>query len=576
MTIANLSFRGIREADLGTRGYYLALALIFLTSLWLRAAFPILAIGPAGHDDQLFVRFAVSIGQGKWLGDYNNLTHAKGVAYSLFLLVNHVIGLPLKITEHLLYLSAALIFASTVGRVYATRWATVVTFTLLAFIPTAWNPSVGGRVVREGLYVSLSLLLLALAIRCLVEQKAGSVAQELRDKWSLLVLLGLVAGLYWLTREEGVWLLPSLAILYAYWLWSRRTLLRSWRPTIFFLLLPLMPMLLVIGTVNSLNYFTYGVFRNNDFRSADFQAGYGALSRIKHDQWQRYVVFPKDARERAYGFSSAARELQPYFEGEAGERWRDVGCTQTGIQPCNEILSGWFMWALRDMVAAAGHYRSAEEARSFYLRLAAEIDAAYDQHPGECLPYRQTLVPPWRDSYFLDTVQASRDVFRTLMKLDGTPVGAGTSVGSSRQLEEFALVTNGPLAPAAPSADGACQSDSGHVSPRDRFRYEMAVRLAKAESTITEIGVPAAMVIWLVWLAMSLWRRKLDAGFVITSALIAAILSRVVLLGFLEATSIPSNNMLYLSSVAPMTLALIPTALFGVIASARMSGRSAA
>ena len=104
----------------------------------------------------------------------------------------------------------------------------------------------------------------------------------------------------------------------------------------------------------------------------------------------------------------------------------------------------------------------------------------------------------------------------------------------------------------------------------------MAVRLAKAESTITEIGVPAAMVIWLVWLAMSLWRRKLDAGFVITSALIAAILSRVVLLGFLEATSIPSNNMLYLSSVAPMTLALIPTALFGVIASARMSGRSAA
>ncbi|EKD97951.1 MAG: hypothetical protein ACD_23C00660G0001, partial [uncultured bacterium] len=303
----------MRKIDSVTRGYYAALVLIFLISLWLRAAFPIFAIGYAAYDDMLFIKLAASIGEGHWLGEYNNLTHVKGVAYSIFLLVNHVTGLPLKISEHLFYLSAALFFSSMTGRVYATKWATLVTFVLLAFIPTAWSHEAGGRVVREGIYVSLSLFLLGLAVRCFVVQKAVTIAEEVREKWPLLVLLGLVTGTYWLTREEGVWLLPSVTIIYMYWIWSRRLTLHPWKMAVFFLSLPLILALLVIGTVNSVNYFKYGVFRNNDFRSSDFQAGYGALSRIKHDQWQRYVVFPKDARERAYRFSPAARELQPYL-----------------------------------------------------------------------------------------------------------------------------------------------------------------------------------------------------------------------------------------------------------------------
>ena len=566
-----LATSGIGGTDFRTRGYYAALALVLVLSLWLRAAFPIFAIGTAGHDDQLFVRLAASIGAGNWLGDYNNLTHAKGAAYSIFLLANHITGLPLKFSEHLLYLLAAFFFASLIGRLYNTRWATLATFALLAFIPTAWNPLVGGRVVREGLYVSLSLFLLALSVRCFVGQKAASVEAEVREKWPFLVLLGLVAGIYWLTREEGIWLLPSIAILLSFWIWSRRTMLRPWKLTVFFLFLPLIPALLVIGTVNSLNYFKYGVFRNNDFRSSDFQAGYGALSRIKHDQWQRYVVFPKDAREHAYRFSPAARELQPFFEGPGGEFWRNAGCTDMRITPCPEILSGWFMWALRDAVAAAGHYRSAQAASSFYQRLAAEIDTACDQHAGECLPHRQTMVPPWRGHYFVDTLRASWAVFETLLTMDDAPVGVVSSLGSPKQLAVFALVTNGPLVPPEQSPGGTFLKAPDLVSPWDRIRYEMVQSLAKAEIIITLFGAPAAIATWLAWLIIAVRRRRVCAGLVITSALVAALGTRVILLGFLDATSIPSNMMLYLSPVAPMALALIPTVLFGVVAFARKS-----
>ena len=546
--------------------YYVALILILLLSLWVRGAFPILAIGDAGHDDLLFIRMAASIGAGNWLGDYNNLTHAKGAAYPLFLLANHLTGLPVKFSEHLLYLLAALFLSTAIGKLYSNRWATFASLVLLAFIPTAWNPESGGRIVREGLYVSLSLFLIAFATHCYVLSRSVSVAQELREKRLFLVLLGFTAGVYWLTREEGIWLLPSLIIFCLYWFWSRRPLWRDWRGTALFVALPLLPALIIIGTVNSLNYYHYGVFRNNDFRSADFQAAYGALSRVKQDQWQRYVVFPKDARERAYGFSPAVKELQPYFEGAAGEFWRHAGCTQTGIKPCPEILSGWFMWALRNAVADAGYYRHAEAASSFYRRLAAEVNSACDQHPGECMPDRQSMIPPWRGHFLIDTGHASWDVFRKLVTLGGAPVGVGASSGKPEHRALFAMVTNGPLASPDPSIGDICQPVA-LSSRRDRIRYQLAEHLAKAEKVITTVGVPIALITWLFWISIAVRRRRLDAGLVAASALVAAMGSRVALLGFLEATSIPSNNMLYLFPVVPLTLALVPTILFGIYAS---------
>src|SRR5437879_4991122 len=195
-----------------------------------------------------------------------------------------------------------------------------------------------------------------------------------------------------------------------------------------------------------------GVFRNNDFRSADFQAGYGALSRISHDRWMRYVVCPRGARDRAYAVSAAARERRPYFEGPGGEFWRQAGCGQTGITPCPEVLSGWFMWSLRGAVAAAGPYRTAVEAQRFHLQLAREVNDACDRAAIPCGPPRSTLVPPWHEGYLGDTLRASLAVFTTLMSVGYPSVYIPRSIGDPKNLALFARVTNGPLAPPEPGA----------------------------------------------------------------------------------------------------------------------------
>ena len=159
-----------------TAGFYAALTLIGMLSLWLRGAFPVVALADAGHDDLLFVRMAAYIGMGNWLGDYNNLTHSKGAAYPIFLLLNHASGLPVKFTEHAIYLAAALFLSSLIGKVYGRRLAFIASFVLLAFMPVAWNPETGGRIVREGFYVGLGVFLFALAVQCFVLSKSESVA----------------------------------------------------------------------------------------------------------------------------------------------------------------------------------------------------------------------------------------------------------------------------------------------------------------------------------------------------------------------------------------------------------------
>lgn len=541
--------------------FYAALLALALASAWLRMGFPLTALGHAAYDDQLFVRLASFLHERRWLGPYDELTLAKGAAYPALLAINEALGLPFALTQHVIYLAASLSLALAAGALFRSRATALLTFALLAANPLFWRPDVGGRVVRENFYVSLTLLLLALAIRAFALARAEHPLQDLRAKRGVLCALGAAAGVFWLTREEGAWIAPAIATLAAYRLLR---VVRGDGPArprdraaaiLGFVLLPSITFAMVVGAVDARNYKKYGVFMNNEFRSGEFQAAYGALSRIEHSRWRPYVVFPRDARERAYAVSAAARELRPALEGESGELWRRAGCEQTRTDPCPEILSGWFMWALRDAAKAAGHHASAGKATAFYARLAREVNAACDRGAIPCLPRRDSLVPPWRPSYFERWSEASAAVFATMIHLGGAAPGVEPSLGPDERIAEFQRITGGPLARADCLPDPA--ADASRRCAPDPSRLAIARALAQVQSLASGVAVPAALAAWAALLGVAAVRRRWHVGHVAVTALAAAVASRVLLLGFLEATSIPSNNMLYLSPAAPLALLFV-------------------
>ncbi len=430
--------------------WIIAAAAITLFDIWLRAGFPVHAIDNSNYDDDLFLRLARSIVRGQWLGRYDNTTLVKGPFYSLFIAAAFGLHLRLKLAEQVAYDAASALVAwvliTSLPRSGRHTLLGLGLYAALCLDPILWYAELG-RVIREGLYISLSLGVFGLT--AMISFPPAAIAR--RRAILSGAALGLVGGAYWITREEGVWLVPSLLAIVLIGLIRRRPVRLA--------LPPGMPtsglaaasgFAAVILSVSALNDRHYGVFETNEVKSAAFEHAYGAISRIRPDHWQRYMVFPKDARARAYAASPAARELEPVLEGPFGQQWSRVTCARYGIRPCTGFHAGWWQWVFREAVAQAGHYTSAPEAASYYRRLAREIDAACAERRLDCLPPRATLAPPFRWHYVGDTWREAGRMVAMLLAMGGGDMTPQPSVGDRASLDAIEDLV-GPVAPSSPT-----------------------------------------------------------------------------------------------------------------------------
>ena len=525
-------------------------------SLWLRSGFPAFGIPGAPDDDGLFVALARHLGAGQWLGPFDSRTLVKGMFYPLFILGSFVVGVPVKIAEQVVYLGAAWLVAWALFRHAARPWLALVAFAALALNPVVWTTPLG-RVIREGLYIGESLGLVGLLV--LAGWARGWVARV-----ALGASAGFGGGAFWLTREEGVWVLPAVLAVAAGVVLDaviRRPgaptsveIRPVWPDAAFRLAVPglaaALAFGLAIGSVAEMNRRYYGVFQVNEIKSASFRHAYGALSRITPDHWARYVVVPSDARARAYVASPAARELSGSLDGPTGGFWREAGCRQTATSPCPDILAGWFLWALRSAVVEAGHYGSARDARNFYDRLGREIDVACERGDLPCGPPRATLAPPFRWGYVADTLRMMPRLALLVFGMEPDAFGGWPSLGTAEQRALFADMV-GPLNPAEP--DPLAQAGAR----RRALIQAVAWPISRAYAAVMPVGAGLAFVGLLFGVAR--WRRRPPSILLLTlaGASAAALGARIVLLSYLEVTAIPSANILYASPATPFAILFV-------------------
>src|SRR5271163_4305500 len=133
--------------------------------------------------------------------------------YPLFLCAVSFVHIPLKLAEQAVDLAVSALTAEVVRRHSGNNHLALVLFGLLAFNPVLWNIDLA-RVIREGLYISLSLAVVAITvILAFPAQEQGK-----HRRWRSVLQgtgFGLIAVAFWLTREEGIWLLPTLAVVLA-------------------------------------------------------------------------------------------------------------------------------------------------------------------------------------------------------------------------------------------------------------------------------------------------------------------------------------------------------------------------
>jgi hypothetical protein len=192
---------------LNRRWLWAALALTAV-KVWLTSGQTIYAIGPAFHDDKLFVSLAAHLLNGDWLGPYDQFTLAKGPMFPLFLAVVFWIGLPLILVQQLVYAAACAVVTRSLAPWLRAGGPQFALYSLLLWNPMSYDAGNLGRLMRQNVYTPLALLVVAGLVHWFARRRESG-----RRQAGPAALAGLALGCFWLTREESVWLLPAVGLL---------------------------------------------------------------------------------------------------------------------------------------------------------------------------------------------------------------------------------------------------------------------------------------------------------------------------------------------------------------------------
>ncbi len=518
--------------------------------LWLSRGQGVYAIADAGHDDLLFVQLAGHLARGEWLGPYNELTLAKGPFYSLFMAGAFLLGVPLFLAQHLLYAGACAAFVRALRPAVASAALRLTVFALLLWNPMTYEAPAMGRVLRQHVQGPLALLVVAGLIGLYLRRD-----DAWKRQWPWAVTVGLGGGAFYLTREDGVWLLPAILLLGGTWIWSAwRTGGTGRRRALAMLGVAAIGAVMPVSIVSLQNLRHYGWFGTVEFRAKEFKAAYGAMLRVEAGPVLPFVPVTREARAAMAAVSPAFASLQEQFDQGLARGWAENSSFLTG-QPteAEQIGGGWLMWAVREAAMKAGHHRDAAHALQFYDQLARELNEACDQGLLPAGPRRHGFMPKWRPDLtgqFIHTVSHFSDFVLRFSRFSARPP---PSTGSPENLQLFRDITRERLSP-----------PEGELDVVGAARYLLNLR--KVEWLQSTGKTLRPLLLWLGLLSAGLFVlrtvqavlvRRWSYSLTVAAAAGSAVAGSVFLHAMVEVTAFPVLTVSSFAPIYPLLLAFI-------------------
>ena len=505
------------------------------------------------HDDLLFINQANTILSRHWLGDYNQMTLIKGQFYPLFIALSYWLNIPLLAAQQLLYALASLVTIWAVYPLIRQKWPLYLLFLFLLLSPFSYNYPAIGRVFRLAIYGPLGLLTLSCLLGLLVRSRQSVKNAAL---WS--VGAGLFLAAFWNTREESIWIAPSIVLLLAFAFYQLRRLPRS--RALLLAGLYLLPLVMLWGanlTLERLNQKYYGIPASIELETPEFKAAYGGLLRIKSDKWRQYFPVVRDVREKAYAVSPAFRELQPFLDGPLGQEWQRMSGS-------DDLPAAFFIWVFRDSVAAAGYHQDGPRTLAFYQKMGDEIDQACEEGKLACSPRLTSLVPTWHREFNALLLPTYFSVIRKIISFsDATADTDGfKSTAPWEILQRFEIVTRERVLSPKPQSMRLNEPDY------DSHLNKEKSRILTALGTAYRVMIPPlfllAFATFLVIGGRSIMRRELRLFTVAGAAALSGILAIAFILTLVAITSYSEIGRA-MHAAYPMVLLFIVTVILDVL-----------
>jgi len=404
--------------------------------LFVRTDTPLSILAYLGLDDALFMKLGRHLANGEWLGPYDQTTLVKGPGYPLFLALNHWLGISISLSTALFHCASITLFVAAVRKLVRSDVLSGLLLLMLLWHPLSLSGDVL-RVFRDNIYYAQVLLFLALLYYALFSGVSD------RAKSILAGSAGLALGWLWLTREEGIWIVPGVAfvLLAAGYRAHRRGSIRRFGALILTLFAVFASTQIALRVVNQWNY---GSLVAVDSKGGNFTAAMKAIASVRSGGIVPYVTITRAARAQVYAASPTFALMQGYFESGDGIGWARISCN-SGVTPCGEIDAGHFLYALRDAAKSLGYYATPGTASAFFKRLAREIRRACAQGELQCVSQPIADMPPVTWEIIKNGVNAKlfEETLSALLLIHPR-VGIKASAGRTAAIDEFAEFLNDP------------------------------------------------------------------------------------------------------------------------------------
>ena len=357
----------------------------FVIKLWLVSDTRIISTF-APIDASNFVEHAKSIATGKWFGTYDQFTLIKVPMLALTLAAMREFGIPTLLGFSVGFTLACYAACIAICPIVRDERTLAVIFIGMYFNPMSFGTQ--EWLMQRGFLTSIFATIVAAS--CI-----GIVVRTTRSRSELVPWfcgLGCSATALFLTREEAIWIAPLVLISLGAFAWRAYNMAReSFVARVALVMIPIGIAIASYTTILGLNQAYYGWATVTELQAPEFISAYNSLTRIVAPGTERKVPATRAALQLAYRVSPAASELRTWLDGSLGGGWAKASCQFVNV--CTgEIAGGWFMWALRDSAALAGHYTSGPDARAFYKRVASEVDGACDRGDIPCRRKGNTLL----------------------------------------------------------------------------------------------------------------------------------------------------------------------------------------
>ena len=335
--------------------FFVVLVMIVLVRMFLSCNLPSFYLDNLQYDDKLMIEKLTYLNEQKYLGEYKSTTLVKGVVYPLFLYLTNLANISYSMMLTILYVLACLYLVFALRKIVKSKLILIAISIFLLLNPISFSSDIFQRLYRNSLSI-IELLFFFGTVVNIINSKKNSIINY--------IVLGIIAGIMFLSREDTIWIILVYLVLVIYKLYKNLKIQNIVKAVI-----PIIITAIMLNIICYVNYINYGVYTYNEITNSNFKKAYIKILQIKDDEKKDKVAISKSTLLKLAENSNVFNLTEKFIE----KKYKRLANLD------GEIYNGNIIWYLRYWLYQLNHFKTGEEANNYFEDLSNEIDELFEK-----------------------------------------------------------------------------------------------------------------------------------------------------------------------------------------------------